>query len=281
MAITASTDVPEFIPEFINTSIYDKLGDADNVLTGLAVQFPGIEGQPGSKVRVVSVNAVAPADTVAETVPLVDDKLGSTGFSLLIKESGKSIAWYDRTQVQSSMDVNQIAGEKVGRSITDRIELDLGAALIAGRNTAKDATAAKVDLALFRGMRKKIPTRLRRRGLVMLGEALEMDDLFDDSVLNNASIFGSDEVMRSGALTKDLYGITPYVVDDGVLPLISGNKPVVLMARGMLAYGFQRGIHTETERDARARLTRIVSTVFHGEGVYEAAGIVATGITHL
>lgn len=281
MAVTATTDIPEFIPEFISSALYDQLGEPGNVLTGLAAVFPGIEGQPGSKIRVVMEDAVAPADNVAETVPLVDDKMGSDGFSLLIKEAGKSIAWYDRAQVQSDQDLNRLAGRKVARSISDRIELDLGAALIAGRNTAKDATAAKVDLALFRGMRKKIPTRLRRRGLVMLGEATEMDDLFDDAVLNNAATFGTDSVIREGALTRDLYGVTPYVVDDGVLPVIGGNKPVVLMARGMLAYGFQRGIRTETERDARARLTRIVSTVFHGEGVYEAAGIVATGITHL
>lgn len=281
MAVTATTDIPELIPEFISTSIYDNLGEADNVLTGLAVQFPNITGRPGEKIHVVSIDAVAPADNVAETVPLVDDKLGSSGWELLVKEAGKSIAWYDRAQVQSDQDVNKIAGQKVARSITDRIELDLGAALVAGRNTAADATAAKLDLALYRAMKKKIPTRLRRRGLVMLGEAAEMDDLFDDATVNNAATFGSDEAIRNGAMTRDLYGISSYVVDDGVLPTIGGNKPVILVARGMLAYGFQRGIQTETERDARARLTRIVSTVFHAEGVYEAAGVVATGITHL
>lgn len=281
MAVTATTDVPDLIPEFISTAIYDQLGTPDNTLTGLAVQFPGVTGNPGEKIRVNMINAVTPAINVAQEVALVDDKLGSTGFELLIKEAGKSIAWYDRTQVQAGSDVNTIAGQKVGRAISDRIELDLGAALIAGRNTAKDATAAKVDLALFRAMKKKIPTRLRRRGLVLLGEALEMDDLMDDATVNNASVFGSDSVIREGAFTRDIYGITPMLVDDGVLPTISGNKPVVLMSRGMLAYGFQRGIQTETERDARARLTRIVSTIFHGEGVYEAAGIVATGITHL
>ena len=44
---------------------------------------------------------------------------------------------------------------------------------------------------------------------------------------------------------------------------------------GMLGYGFQKNPSTENERDARARLTRIVGTMMHGEGVMEAAGIVA------
>lgn len=280
---TTPTDVAAWVPDVIASAAYDRLDEPSLTLTRLAYRFPGIEGAPGDKINVTTDTATTPADNLAVNVPAVDDKLTATGFTLTIKEAVKSIAWYDRTQVQADRDVNQLAGRKVGSAVEQRIELDLGAALVAGRNTAADATATKLDLALIRAMRAEIPPRLRRQGLVLVGSDDVLSALFDDATVNNAGAFGSDEALRNGELTRPLYGVTPMPVDDGVLPdvtIAAATGPALVMfARGQLAYGFQRGIRIETERDARARLTRHVGTVFHGEGVMESAGVVARRIT--
>jgi hypothetical protein len=202
---------------------------------------------------------------------------------MTIKEGVKSIAWYDRTQVQSSQDVNQLAGRRVGTAMEERIELDLGAALVAGRNTAKDtfqAAGTKFDLAQLRAMKRGIPARLRRQGLVLVGKVDLLDDLLDDATVNNAATFGSDEAIRNGEFSRPLAGVSIFPVDDTTLPNIvvganPSSPPVVLFSKGQLAYAYQKAPSTENERDARARLTRIVGTMLHAEGTLEAVGIVA------
>lgn len=285
MAPTYTTDVPEWIPGVIQAAFYDSVGEPQHVLTSLAARFNDIEGRPGQEISVPTAEATSPADNLAETVPAVDDKLVSSDYRLTIKEGVKSIAWSDRTRYQTSQDPNDIAGRRLGNAMLDRIELDLAAALVAGRNTAADAfvAAGAFDLSTIRAMKKKIPSRLRRKGLVLVGESEVMDQLLDDTTVNNATAFGSDEALREGAFSRPLYGVTPYTVDDGVLAdLVVGanpaSPPVIMFARGMLAYGYQKAPSVETERDARARLTRHVGTMLHGEGTLEAAGIVASAV---
>lgn len=283
MAVTAPANVPDWIPGAIIAAFYDRVGDPNLTLTSLAARFGELEGRAGEEISVPYAEATTPADNLAVNVPATDDALTSGAYTLTIKEGVKSIAWYDRTQVQSGQDVNAIAGQRVGSAMEARIELDLGAALVAGRDTADDAFSANFDLSVIRAMRKKIPSRLRRNGLVVVGQASAMDLLFDDAIVLNSNTFGSDEVLREGAFSRPLLGVTPYVVDDGVLPDITvaanpASPPVVMFARGMLAYAFQKNPSVETERDARARLTRHVGTMLHGEGTLEADGIVATAI---
>lgn len=286
MAATYTTDVPDWVSGVIEAAFYDRVGAPELTLTQLAAQFNDLNGQPGQTLKIPSALATTPADNLAETVPATDDRLQSGVYTMTVKEGVKSIAWSDRTQVQSGQDVNELAGQRVGTAMESRIELDLGAALVAGRNTAVDrfiATANAFTLADVRAMRRLIPTRLRRNGLVLVAESRIMDDLLDDTTANNVAAFGSDEAIREGAFSRPLYGVTPYVVDDGVLPNITvganaSSPPAVMFSRGMLAYGFQKNPRVETERDARARLTRHVGTMFHAEGVLESAGIVAVAV---
>lgn len=279
MGVTTPANVPDWIPDVISSSFYDKVGEPLLGLTALAALYDDLEGEPGQSIKIPTAEATTPAANLAVEVPAVDDNLLSGSYTIVIKEGVKSIAWYDRTKVQSKVDVNQLAGQRLGTAMLQRIELDLGASLVAGRNTARDATAASVTASLIRGMKRKIPARLRRAGLVIVGEADVLDTLMDDPSLQNAATFGSDEAIRNGALTRPIAGVTPIAIDDGVLPNIGANKPVVMFSRGQLIYAFQKRPGTETERDARARATRIVGTMLHGEGTLEAAGIVATGIT--
>lgn len=283
MSVTAPANVPDWIPEVISTSFYDRLDDPELVLTSLAARYNDLQGKPGESITIPTDTATTPAANLAVDVPATDDSISSGAFSMTIKEGVKSIAWYDRTQVQSNQDVNQLAGRKVGTAMESRVELDLGAALVAGRNTAKDATAVKVDTALIKAMKRKIPARLRKRGLVMVGPDDQMGLIDEDPNLNNAAVFGSDELMRTGQISRPLYGVRLFSTDDNVIPnaTIGGaSGPLVIMfAAGMLAYGFQKNPGVETERDARARLTRHVGTMLHAEGTLEAAGIVAVRIT--
>lgn len=283
MAVTAPADVPDWIPEVVSSSFYDRMDDPELVLTGLAARYNDLQGKPGEKVIVPTDVATTPAANLAVDVPATDDSISSDAYELLVKEGVKSIAWYDRTQIQSGQDVNQLAGRKVGSAMEARVELDLGAALVAGRNTAADDTAAVFDTSLIKAMKRKIPARLRKRGLVVVGSDDLIGMIDEDPALNNAAIFGSDELMRTGQLSRPLYGVRPFSVDDNVLPevnIAAATGPVVVMfAVGMLAYGFQKNPTTEQERDARARLTRHVGTMLHAEGTLEAAGIVATRIT--
>lgn len=279
MAATYTTDVPDWIPGAIQAAMYDTVGTPQLTLTSLAYIFNDLNGRPGQVVDVPTALSTSPADNLAETVPAVDDRLQSGKFSFTVKEAVKSIAWSDRTQIQSGQDVNQLAGERVGRAMEERIELDLGSALVAGRNTTKDGTAAAITPTLIRAMKRQIPVRLRRRGLVLVGTDDVLDTIFDDAQVQNAATFGSDEAIREGQLTRPIAGVELRPVDDGVLPNIGANKAVVMFAKGMLGYGFQKNPTTEQERDARARLTRIVGTMMHGEGTLESAGIVARGIT--
>ena len=131
-------------------------------------------------------------------------------------------------------------------------------------------------------MRIKIPVRLRRRGLVVFAEDDVLEGLFEDTTVANAAAFGSDEVIRTGAFARPLYGMDLRPVDPGVFANVTigavTGKPVVFMARGMLIRAFQKNPSSETERDARGRLTRIVGTAHHAEGVVEAAGVVVGNI---
>jgi len=283
MAVTRPADVPDWNPGVVSAAFYDRLAEPNAVLTSLSSVYGELNGAPGDTIRVPTDAVTTPAANLAVDVPAVDDSLTSAAFTFTMKEAVKSIAWYDRTQIQSNQNVNDLAGRKVGTAVEQRIELDLGAALVAGRNVAADATATKVDTALIRAMKRKIPSRLRRRGLVLVGADSQIDLLSDDALVLNASAFGSDEVMRSGAVTRPLFGVSPYTLDDGVLPATTiggaAGPVVVMFALGMLGYGFQKNPTAEQERDARARLTRWVGTAIHGEGTLEAAGIVATRIT--
>lgn len=283
MAVTDNTTVVDWIPGVIQAAFYDSIGEPVLTLTSLAAKYDELEGQPGTTISIPTALATTAAANLAVNVPAVDDSLSSGSYSMTVKEGVKSVAWYDRTKVQSKQDVNQIAGQRVGRSMEQLVENDLGAALIAGRATAKDtfqAAGTKFDLSQLRAMKRAIPARLRKNGLVLVGKVDLLDDLLDDATVNNAATFGSDEAIRNGEFSRPLAGVSIYPVDDTTLPSIvvaanPSSPPVVLFARGMLAYAFQKNPGTEVERDARARLTRIVGTMLHAEGTLESVGIVA------
>lgn len=287
MTTTYTTDIPDWIPAAIDAAFYDTVGTPERALLAHAFKFNELEGRPGQSIRIPTALATTPAENLAESVPATDDKLQSGSITLSVKEGVKSIAWSDRSQVQASQDVNRIAGQRVGNAMLDRIELDLGAAALAGRNTGADtATAAggKLTAAAIKAAAFKIPRRLRKLGLDLFADDQTILSLFDDATLSdrqkNPEL--SEEMMRSGQATLPIYGVTPYVVDDGVIPKLTvgtARPTALIIARGMLGYGFQKNPTTEQERDARARLTRIVGTMIHGEGTMESAGIVAITVT--
>lgn len=284
MAVTLPANIPDWIPQVISASFYDRLDTPQLTLTGLAARYNDLEGRPGQAITVATDVATTPASNLAVDVPAVDDSLASGAYSMTIKEAVKSIAWYDRTQIQSGVDVNQLAGSKVGSAMETRIEQDLGAALVAGRNAAVDATfAGPLTAARIRTMKRLIPPRLRRRGLVLVGADDVLDTIFDDTTVNSMAGALSDEA-RTGALTRPIAGVDLMPVDATSLPTNvtvaagTGNL-IVMFAVGMLAYAFQKNPAVETERDARARLTRHVGTCLHAEGTLEAAGIVAARVT--
>lgn len=284
MAATYTTDVPDWIPGAIQGAFYDTVGEPFAALTAHAFVFNDLNGKPGQTIKIPTALATSPALNLAETVPATDDKLQSGAITLTVQEGVKSIAWSDRTEVQSGQDVNTIAGQRVGRSMLDRIELDLGAAAVAGRNTGADtATAAggKLTAAAIKAAVFKIPARLRRLGIDLFADDATLATLFDDATLSDRVKYPdmSDEMMKSGQVTNPIYGAKPFATDAGVIPQIGGLPVALVVARGMLGYGFQKNPSTEQERDARARLTRIVGTMIHGEGVMESAGIVAIKVT--
>lgn len=282
MAVTRPSDVPDWNPGVVEAAFYDRLDEPTLTLTSLAARYNDLNGKPGDTIRIPTDTVTTPAANLAVDVPAVDDALGSDAYEFSIKEAVKSIAWYDRTQVQSGQNVNDLAGRKVGTAVEERVELDLGAALIAGRNTAKDAVAGAVTWDLIQQMRMQIPSRLRKRGLVLVADDAVLGTMFSDPLVKDASKFGSDEAIRRGEFTGPILGVNMFATDDDVLPDVTvaaaAGRPLVMFARGMLAYGFQKNPSAEQERDARARLTRWVGTALHGEGTLEAAGIVVRRI---
>jgi hypothetical protein len=278
MAVTAPTDVALWVPEVVSSSIYDTMLENDRPLGALATTYDDLEGKPGESFLIPTLDATTPADNLAVTTPAVDDKLTGAGVEVTIKEAVKSIAFYDRTRYATGTDFNALAGQRVGNALNDRIELDLGAALYAGRNTAADGTAPALTLAVIGAMKAKIPAAMRRRGLVLLGESDVLEQLMEDETIANAAAFGSDEAIREGAFTRPLRGVTPIAVDEGTLPVHATFPGVALMVRGTLVKAFQKQPSNETERDARARLTRVVGTTLHAEGVVDSRGVVYYGI---
>lgn len=282
--VTTPAMVPDWNPGIVEAAFYDRLDDPSLTLTQLAARYNDLEGQPGDTIRVATDTATTPAANLAVDVPAVDDSLGSDSYEFTIKEAVKSIAWYDRTQVQSSQNVNELAGRKVGTAVEERIELDLGTALIAGRATSKDAAITALSFDAIMAMKSQIPARLRRRGLALVADDVSLNSLYTDELFKNAAAFGSDELLRTGQFSRPVAGVTAYTTDDGVIPstvtVAGGTGPLVAMfASGMLAYGFQQAPRAEQERDARARLTRWVGQAFHGEGTLESAGIVVRRVT--
>lgn len=280
MAATLTTDVASFIPAIISASLYDTMLASDHPLSSVADRYTELEGAAGDRLTIPTLAVTSAATNLAENVVATDDALTSGGVTVTIKEAVKSIGYSDRTRIQSGQPISQIAGQRVGNAINDRVELDLGAALLAGRNVAADtALGATLDLADLRTLRAKVPVRLRRRGLVVVASADVLDGLLSDSNVANAATFGSDEAIRNGGFSRPLYGMELLPVDDGTLANITvgatTGPPVVVFARGMLVRAMQKEPSSEVERDARARLTRVVGTALHAEGVMESAGVVA------
>lgn len=283
MAPTYSTDVPNWIPDVISASLYDTMGESQLTLSGSAATYDDLDGTPGDSLTIPTIAVTTPADDLAENVAAVDDKLTSGGVTVTVKEAVKSVSWSDRTRVQSGQDVNVLAGRRVGGAINDRVELDLAAAALAGRLTSKDTNLGTVlTLANLRTMRAKIPVRLRRRGIDVFATDDVLEGLFADTTVANAAAFGSDEAIRNGAFARPLYGLNLKPVDEAVFANVTigavTGPPVVFVARGMLLRAWQKQPSSEVERDARGRLTRVVGTAFHAEGVIEAAGIVVGNI---
>lgn len=275
MATTATTDVTAWIPALISTAVYDTTLAPLNPLSVWAENYGELEGRPGSSATIPTLSPTTPADNLAETVAAVDDKIAGAGVTVTIKEAVKSIAYTDRVKVQSGPNVNQIAGQRVGQAINDRIELDLGAAAIAGRTIAADTTGATLTPTVFRTIRGKIPSALRRRGVTLFAPAATLDGLYSDATFQSAATWGSTEALRDGVVAR-YQGVDIAEIDDATLPVITATKvTVAMMVKGALIRAVQRGPQVETERDARGRITRIVGTVFHGEGVVDARGIVA------
>lgn len=279
MAVTAPTDVTAWIPEIISSNVYDTAFESDYALSAFAQAYPDLEGQPGEKFVIPTLNPVTPADNLAVTTPAVDDKLSGAGVEVTIKEAVKSVAFYDRVRYATGTDFDALAGRKGGDAVRERIELDLGAAAYAGRNTAADSTVATLSLATLGAMKAKIPSKLRRRGLTLFGSADVLDTLLADTTIMNAAAFGSDEAIRNGAFSRPILGITPVAVDDDAFPDATGGQPqVALMVNGVLVRVLQKAIGARPERDERARLTRIVTTALHAEGVVDSRGVVFTAV---
>lgn len=274
MGVTATTDVTAWIPSLISSQVYDTAFTGLYALSAFAEVYGDLEGQAGSQATIPTLGIVAPADDLAQTVAATDDKLTGAGVTVTILEAVKSIAWYDRTKVQSKVDVNRIAGQKVGTAIADRIELDLGAAAVAGRNTGADTAIAALTAANFRTMRNKIPAALRRRGATFFAPATVLEGLYADAQFMDAAKAGTTQAITEGSVARYL-GVD-IVESDDVFPVITATKTTGIMAaKGTLIRAIQRGPQVEVERDARARLTRIVGTLFHGEGVVDSRGVVA------
>lgn len=278
MSITAPTDVASWIPSLISSATYDTAFENDYPLGAFAETYGDLEGKAGEKFTIPTIGTVTPADNLAVTTAAVDDKLAGSGVEVVIKEAVKSIAFYDRVKYATGTDFNALAGRKVGSALNDRIELDLGAAAYAGRNAAASATAATMSLATIRAMKAKIPAKMRRRGLYLFAEADILEQLMSDATVANAATFGSDEAIREGAFTRPLAGVIPVAVDEGTLPVHATFPGAVLMVKGSLVKAFQKLPSNEVERDARARLTRIVGNSLHAEGVVDSRGIVYYGI---
>ena len=278
MAPTYTTDVPAWIPTVIASSIYDAMSQNPLALSRDAAFYGDLTGAPGSTLSIPTILTTTPATDLAENVAAVDDKLSSGSYTMTVTEGVKSIAWSDRTKVSAGQDVNRLAGQRVANAMNELVELNLGAKAVNGRNTGQDVagTAATFGLAQIRALRKGIPVRLRRKGVTIYAEADVLEQLFADTTVTNAAAFGSDAAMRDGDYTRPIFGVRLVEVEPGTFPVITaGTTSIIALASGMLARAQQRAPQTETERDARGRLTRIVGTVHHAEGTLESAGIVA------
>ena len=285
MATTLTTDIPAWIPDVIGASAYDATLDSALTLSGIASVIPDIAGKPGDVVIIPTINTTTPADNLAENVAAVTEKLTGGSITMLIKEGVKAIAWSDRSKVQSSQDINQIAGQRIGNGIADRVELDLGAALLAGRNLTGEVFSANFDVAALRALKRRIPAGIRRRGpLTLVGSDAVIEELLSDPILANAATFGSTEVLQDGQLSRPIFGISRVlVVDDSVLANITvganpASPPAVLFASGNLFRAVQTGPTVELERKPLERLTNLVGTILHGEAVQDSRGVVATAV---
>ena len=279
MAVTAPTDVSAWIPSIISTKVHDTALDSLHTLSADAQVYPDLEGKAGESFTIPTVGVVSPADNLAVTTPAVDDKLSGAGVPVTIKEAVKSVAFYDRTKYATGTDFNALAGQKVGTALNDRVELDLGAALYAGRNTAADAFIPALTFDALRALKAAIPAGLRRRGITVYADDDSLDALFADELFRNAAQAGGIDELRSGEFSRPVLGMRIKPLDEGVLPVGADGLPqVAAVVNGYLIRAVQKQPSTEVERDARARLTRIVGTTLHGEGVVDSRGVVVRQI---
>lgn len=276
MAPTYTTDIPNFIPTVVSASLYDAMSENPFGLSAEASTYDDLDGKPGSAFSIPTLALTTPASDLAENVAAVDDKLTSGGVTVTIKEGVKSVAYSDRTKFQSTVDVSQIAGQRVGNAMNELVELDLAAAAVTGRNVAADTTAVTLTLATIRALKAKIPVRLRRKGVTIFADLDILEQLYADATVLNAAAFGSDEAIREGDFGRPIFGVRFRETEPATFPVITAAKVTILaVANGMLVRAWQKSPGTEIERDARGRLTRVVGTALHGEGVVESAGVVA------
>lgn len=288
MAVTAPTDIAGWIPTVIASGVYDTMFDSTYGLSAAATVYNDLEGQPGQGFSVPTLAAITAATNLAVTTAATDDLISGSSVSLTIQEAVKSVAFYDRTQYVTGTDVNRIAGEKVGQALALRQEYDLGAAVYAGRNTAADFTSTLLDLPAIRTFRGKLPAAMRP-GLgrdnnkpILFADNDTLSQLYADTTVANAAALGpGDNPVTSGDFVRPFYGIRLVEVDAGIfgsVGLTGTQKWAALVAPGCLARAIQKQGSNKPERDERARLTRIVSTVLHAEGVIDARGVVMAKI---
>lgn len=283
-----TTDVPAWIPAVVSSEAYDRAFTSELPLSRFARAIPDLDGRPGDRVTITTEDALTPADNLAENVAAVDEKIAGSGVTVTIKEAVKSVAWSDRVKAQSVNDPNVTAGRKLGAAMADRIELDLGAALLSGRNTAADTflAAGAFNLAALRAMRARIPAGLRRRGVEVFTTSDVAQQLYGDPLFLNAAALpgAANDVQERGILTRPLFGIEAiHEVDEGSLANVvvganPSSPPVVMAVRGVLLRAMQKDPAVEPERDARARLSRLVGTALHGEGVVDSRGVVLIAV---
>ncbi|MDO5716383.1 MAG: hypothetical protein Q4Q17_01155 [Tissierellia bacterium] len=142
---TKSTDL--IIPKIVGDMVSAKLDRRLKMLRVCDVD-DSLVGVPGDKNLVGQYKYVGPAEEVGESDDLVMKKLEAKPVPMEIKEAGLMIPITDRARICAAEDPADEASKQIAKSITDKIDSDVKAAMLTTTRTSPWTGDITVDQLL-------------------------------------------------------------------------------------------------------------------------------------
>lgn len=249
----------------------------------VAAKFPGklvvgqfantdhtLEGQPGDTITFPKWAALTDMDELAESTPMVPEKLDQTDSTATIKEFGKAVEITDKALLTGLGDPMNETSDQFARLAARRVD----ASLI---DAAVDTTVTS-PLA-FTSNATTLTWSVIVKGMAQFGDDAEPEDfdglvihsrqkadmMQDSNFIEASKLLSTGEVVRRGQIGQ-LYGLNIFVSDRVKTVDIGGGEiryKALVVKKGSLGLVYKRRPIVEKDRDVLARTTVLTTNVHY------------------